>query len=394
MTFHRMASARLQRQNRHLVEVVFRQFHSTIEDRDQVFALQLLWLGVGPVTLQAQRIGLAGPKQMFVIVAMRFMAGGATLFEGGLVYMQLLALLRLVAVTAQTNRNRVGFGESRRAAGVWVVAVRAIACRARMLYFRLRDLLCLVGMAGQAYLLDAGLSQDNLAILGGLVAGIARLRFKRIVHECLHQLGRFRLVRIVASKTIGLFERLSLVRLHQLGILHIVTIEAQRGCVLGQVIIEFAFAAFTRFVRDVAGVASHVERSVTAATRRNIRSLRVAREAKIFFLLSRGGFQQLILVVGSMWIVAGQAIANGRRVDASLDLRGILVAMTSEAELVGSGSDQFYAGGVFVDPNLVTTQAPHRDGRVHRFALALVFVTLKALGGVCFRIQRNGVNRA
>src|ERR1035441_7097768 len=98
---------------------------------------------------------------MFVIVAMRFMAGGATLFEGGLVYMQLLALLRLVAVTTQTNRNRVGFGESRRAAGVWVVAVRAIACRARMLYFRLRDLLCLVGMAGQAYLLDAGLSQDR-----------------------------------------------------------------------------------------------------------------------------------------------------------------------------------------------------------------------------------------
>src|ERR1039458_1977727 len=135
MTFHRMASARLQRQNRHLVEVVFRQLHSAIEDRDQVFALQLLRLGVGPVTLQAQRIGLAGPKQMFVIVAVRFMADGATLFERGLVYMQLLALLRQVAVAAQTNRNRVGLGVSRRATGVWAVAVRALACRAPVVYF-------------------------------------------------------------------------------------------------------------------------------------------------------------------------------------------------------------------------------------------------------------------
>src|SRR5208337_2349821 len=141
---------------------------------------------IGAVALQAQRVGLIDPQQVLVIVAVRIMADGATLLESWLVRVHLLALLRLLAVTAQANRHRVRLGEARRAAGVRVVAVGAIARRARMLHLRLLDLLSLVGVASDAYLLGGGLSQDNLAILGRLVAGIARLRFKRIVQERPH----------------------------------------------------------------------------------------------------------------------------------------------------------------------------------------------------------------
>ena len=42
-----------------------------------------------------------------------------------------------------------------------------------MLDFRLFDLLGFVGMAGDANLLGAGLGQDNLAVFGRLMAGIA-----------------------------------------------------------------------------------------------------------------------------------------------------------------------------------------------------------------------------
>jgi len=71
---------------------------------------------------------------------------------------------------------------------VRVVAVGAIPCGARVLDLCLRDLISFFRVAGNAYLLGAGLSQDNLAILGRLVARVARLRLERIVHESPHEL--------------------------------------------------------------------------------------------------------------------------------------------------------------------------------------------------------------
>lgn len=291
MPFHRMAQAILQRQNRYLGEVVFRQLHLAAEDGDHVLTFQLLRLGVGTVALEAKRVGSICPQQMLVIVAVRVVASGASLLERGLVHMLFLALVRLLAVTAQANRNRVWLGESGRAAGVRIVAVGAIAGRARMLHLRLLDLLGIVGVAGDAYFLGAGLCQDDFAVLSWLVADIALLRRKRIVQERLHQLGSFRLVRIVARETIRRSEGLSLVSLDQTGIPGIVTIDAQRGSVLGQVKIKFALAPLPRLVHGVAGIAAHVECGVPAAALRNIRSLRVAGEAEIVLLVARGQLQ-------------------------------------------------------------------------------------------------------
>jgi hypothetical protein len=71
------------------------------------------------------------------------------------------------------------------------------------------------------------LRQHNFAVFRGSVAGIAALGFERRMREGLHQLRLLRLVRVVALNTVGVLERLSLVRLLQLGALHIVAIQAQ-----------------------------------------------------------------------------------------------------------------------------------------------------------------------
>src|SRR5271170_5853404 len=101
---------------------------------------------------------------MIVIVAVRIMTDGAALLESRLVHMLLLTLLGLFAVTTQANRNRVRLGERGRATRMGIVAVGAIARRARMRDFRLLDLFGLIGVAGHAQVLGAGLSQDDFAV--------------------------------------------------------------------------------------------------------------------------------------------------------------------------------------------------------------------------------------
>ena len=59
------------------------------------------------------------------------------------------------------------------------------------------------------------------------------------------------------------------------------------GARLGQMKVELHLAGLTRLVRDVAGLAAHVERSVAAALRGNIHSGLVAAQAKILPSLSR-----------------------------------------------------------------------------------------------------------
>ena len=158
---------------------------------------------------------------------------------------------------------------------------------------------------------------------------------------------------------------------------------------LGQVKIELGLPDLARLVRDVAGVAAHVERGVTAAFFGTFNPGLVAGQAEVCPSVARGRLEQLILVVRRVRIVALHAIAHRRSMNRALDIGSVLVGVAGEAERVGRGRDQLDPGDVFVDPNLVTTGAPHRDRRVHRLAFGLVFVAGDALGGIGVRVQRN-----
>ena len=98
-------------------------------------------------------------------------------------------------------------------------------------------------------------------------------------------------MRIVAGRAVRGSERLIVMRLLQRRILHIVAIEAERRSRLGQVKLVLGSRIRAALVRRVAGVASHVERGMTAALLGNVQALVVAREAKIVFLVSDRRFQ-------------------------------------------------------------------------------------------------------
>ena len=195
---------------------------------------------------------------------------------------RLLHLLRLLAVAGQACIDRIRLQESRRLAGMRIVAGDAFALRARMLHLRLLNLLRLLAVAGNAEGLGVGLRQHDLAVLGRRVAGVAASAGERRMRERLHQLGLRRLVRIVALHAIGGGERLALVRLDQARILGIVAIEAQRRSRLGQVIVELNLALLADLVGDVASLATHVQRGVPAALLGNVQSLLVAGQAEVF----------------------------------------------------------------------------------------------------------------
>lgn len=187
---------------------------------------------------------------------------------------------------------------------------------------------------------------------------------------------------IMAGEAIGRRERLPLVGLHQICVLNIMTVDAERGRVFGQMEIKFALASLTRLMRDVASVASHVERGVATTLFRNVETLRVAGKAKIVFLLARGRLQQLILVVRSMRIMTGQAITNRRRVDASLNLRSIFVLVAGQADFVGDDGDELHAGNISINPDFMAAQTAHRNGGVDKLTLRLILMAFEALSSV------------
>src|ERR1035437_7927168 len=365
-----MADAVLQRQARDLAEVVLGQLHFAVEDGDEVRALVPDRLGIGAMALQAQSVAF-GAEQMIVVTAMSLVTGRAALHEGGLMKVRFFHLVLLFAVATQTNVHRIRFRQARVGAGVRAVAVGTIAGCSGMLHLRGLDQLRLVVVAGDAEILYVRLRQDYFPILRRSMADFALLVGKRGMRELCHQLGCRRLVRIVAAQAVRRAEGLVLVRLLQGGILRIMTIHAERRGGFGQVELIFGSEIRASFVRRVAGFTAHIERGVAAALGGNIRALGVAGEAEIVFLVAGGRLEQLILVGRSVGIVTGQAIANRWRVNVSLDLGCIFVAVAGKAELIRSGGDQLDAGSVFGDADFVTAQAAGGDGGGHGPALGL-----------------------
>jgi hypothetical protein len=159
-----------------------------------------------------------------------------------------------------------------------------------MRHLRLLNLFRLIAVAGHTKRFHVGLRQNDFAVLGRGMAQVARLVGEWRMQELPHQLGRCRLMRIVATGAIRRGERLIVMRLLQAGVLHVVTIDAQRRSALGQMKIELSLPRFSGLMRGVAGVASHVEGGVAAAFFGDIQSLLVATQAQILPLVSRFGF--------------------------------------------------------------------------------------------------------
>lgn len=220
------------------------------------------------------------------------------------------------------------------------------------------------------------------------VAGLAR---ERRMQELPHQLRDGRLVRIVATGAVRRREGLIVMGLLQACVLDVVAINAQCRSALGQMEVELGLARFPGLVGRVAGVASHIERGMAAAFFGDVQSLLVAIETEILAFVSRLGFQQLILVVAGMRVVTLDAIAHRRRMHRPFKSRGIFFGMATQAESLGSRSNQLDASYVFTDPNFVTAQTSRRNRRMDSLALRLILMALEALRRIDVLVERNRV---
>ena len=367
MARRRMAHAIPEGQWKDLCEVIPRQFHFAVKDRHEFPILHHLRIRIRAVALQAEGVDVLGAQQFRVVASMSVMACSAPLSEGGFMVDSLFGLFRLFGMAGEADIHRIRFWESGRLAGVWIVAIDAIAHGTGMRHLGALDLLGLFVVAGDAEFLGAGLGQDHFAVLSWLVTEFTLLFAERYVHELLHQLGALGLVRIVAGQAIGLLKGLILMRLNQIAVFYVVTIQAESRRRLGQVKPEFAFRARSGLVGEVAGIAAGVERWMAAPFFRDALPNRVATEAQVAFLVPGGRLEQLELVVGSVRIVTLEAVAHRRLVHCALDFGGILVGVAAETEIERRGRSQLDARQILVDPNLMTGGAAKLDCGVDSF---------------------------
>jgi len=207
------------------------------------------------------------------------------------------------------------------------------------------------------------------------------------MRELGHQLWSGGLVRVVARQAIRLGKGLVAVRLLQIGAVRIVAVETKCRSRLGQVEVEFCFANLASLMCGMAGVAAHIEGRVTAAFLWYIDADLVAAQAQILFLIPGGRLQQLVLVVGTMRIVALYAITNRWRMNIALEIGCFLIRMAGEAKCIRSRGNQLYPGHILISPNFVATGAAHGHRRMHRFAFGLVFVAGNAGGGISLGVK-------
>jgi len=104
---------------------------------------------------------------MRIIAAVRRVAGGAALFEGRLVQVFLLKLLGLVRVADQTPPQRGRAAEKPGDLPACGVAIRAVACRSRMLHLAAAICFRHIFVAHHAQGLHILLRQHHLPSLAG-----------------------------------------------------------------------------------------------------------------------------------------------------------------------------------------------------------------------------------
>jgi len=301
-------------------------------------------------------------------------------------------LLRLLGMARQAGANRVRLQEAGSLSGMGIVASYAFSLSTGMLHFGLIDLLRLIAMAVDAELPRIGIGEDDFAVFRRCVAGVATLFGEWRMCEPGHQFGQRRLVWIVALRAIGRGKGLFPVGLDQRGVFDVMAADAKRGNGFGQVVVELLLALFANFVGRVATVASHVQSGVTAALFGNVEALSVAGEAKIVLLIAGHGFQQLILIVGSVRVMAFDAVADGGRMDRPFQRGRVLIGVAGDAERLRRRGRELYPGDVFIDSDLMAGQATHRDCGVDELSLRFILVAFQAFGRIDVLVQRNGVN--
>jgi hypothetical protein len=250
-----------------------------------------------------------------------------------------------------------------------IVAIGTITHRTRVLNLGLFDLLGLLGVTGNAKRLGIGLRQYDLAVFGRRVAGVALPAGKGCVRELRHQFWLSGLMRIVAGEAVSLINWLILVRLGDGRILRIVAIDAQRRRIFGQMEVELTLAALARLVRNVARVATHIERSVPAAALGHIHAGVVAAQTQVCVLsIATDRLEQLIFVIRRVRVVTLDAVSNRRAVNFALYVGGFLVCVAGEAQAVSCSSDQLYAGNIFINADFMTTRTTRCNGRMNYLA--------------------------
>lgn len=262
---------------------------------------------------------------------MWFVTRGASLSESRLVKMRLLELIGLIGMARKTSLDGIGLQKSRSFSGVRIVAGYAFPLRARVLNLCLFDLLRLLTVARHTKRPGIAVGQHDLAIFRGRVTRVAGASRERRVRERLHQLRPRRLMRTVALCTGCGSKGLALVRLRERRVFRIVAVDAEGRGRVSEMVLEFLLAAIAGFMGDVAGVATHIESSVVAALLRNIQSLSVAIQTEIGAFIAGGRLQELVLVVGLMWVVTLGAVPDRGRMDRALRVSRVLVGVAGDA---------------------------------------------------------------
>ena len=146
-----------------------------------------------------------------------------------------------------------------------VVAGDAFASCAGVLHLRRFNRLGFIVVAGKAERSAISVGQNDFSVLRRLMAAVAHFVFEGIVQKRLHQLRLRRLMRIVALQATGAFEGLAYVRFLQAGVFRVVALDAQRRNAFLQVRFKLNLSSLAILVSDVAGIAAHIERRMTAA---------------------------------------------------------------------------------------------------------------------------------
>jgi hypothetical protein len=148
-----MAQAVLDGDRRYRTEVIVRQFHAAIEDRNGVRVLAWRRLGIRRMALETEAVESFRAKQMVIFAAVRFVTGAAAVPERRLVKVLLGHLkLGLSGMTPGAGTYRIRTQKTGFVPRMRVMAVDAITLRSRMLHLRVLHLFCDFLMAREAKL--------------------------------------------------------------------------------------------------------------------------------------------------------------------------------------------------------------------------------------------------